>query len=184
MRLTAVSVAMNESVLSYLEHRPVIGRDVFIADTARVIGRVTIGDASSIWYNCVLRGDINFISIGHHTNIQDATICHLADDHPCVVGNHVTVGHNVILHGCTVGDEVLVGMGAILMNGVVVGEQSIIGAGALLTEGLRVPPGSLVYGSPAKVVSSLADTERQKIRSWAEKYCRVAANHQRSRAGS
>jgi carbonic anhydrase/acetyltransferase-like protein (isoleucine patch superfamily) len=171
---------MSQTVLPYLEHRPVIGADVYIADTARLIGRVTVGDASSIWYNCVLRGDINFISIGHHTNIQDATICHLADDYPCIVGHYCTVGHNVILHGCTVGDEVLVGMGAILMNGVEVGSQSIIGAGALLTEGLHVPTGSLVYGSPAKVVSALGETERRKIRGWAEKYCRVAANHRAS----
>jgi carbonic anhydrase/acetyltransferase-like protein (isoleucine patch superfamily) len=101
----------------------------------------------------------------------------VADDFACVVGNYVTVGHRTILHGCTVHDEVLVGMGAVLMNGVVVGEQSIVGAGALLTEGLEVPPGSLVYGAPAKVVSTLAGKERAQIKKWAEKYCRVAANY-------
>ena len=93
----------------------------------------------------------------------------------------MTVGHRVILHGCTVCDEVLVGMGAVLMNGVVVGEQSIIGAAALLTEGLQVPPGSLVYGAPAKVVSALSSMERAKIKGWAEKYCRVAENYRRVR---
>jgi carbonic anhydrase/acetyltransferase-like protein (isoleucine patch superfamily) len=165
------------NVLEYLGKRPQIGAGVFIADSARVIGDTQIGEQSSIWFGSVLRGDINRVVIGHHTNIQDNSVCHVADDHACVVGNHVTVGHRVILHGCTVGDEVLIGMGAVLMNGVVVGEQSIIGAAALLTEGLQVPPGSLVYGAPAKVVSTLGATERAKIKGWAEKYCRLAGNY-------
>ncbi len=157
--------------------QPQLGRDVFVAETAQLIGEVTVGDASSIWFGSVLRGDINRVVIGHHTNIQDLTVCHVADEHACVVGNYVTVGHRAILHGCTVRDEVLVGMGAVLMNGVVVGEQSIIGAAALLTEGLQVPPGSLVYGSPARVISRLGERERHAIKSWAEKYCRVAASY-------
>jgi carbonic anhydrase/acetyltransferase-like protein (isoleucine patch superfamily) len=150
---------------------------VFIATGVRLVGDVQVGEGSSIWFNCVLRGDINRVVIGHHTNIQDNSVCHVADDHACLVGDHVTAGHGVILHGCTVGDEVLVGMGAVLMNGVVVGEQSIIGSSALLTEGLIVPPGSVVYGSPAKVVSKLSDKERADIRKWAEKYCRVAGEY-------
>jgi carbonic anhydrase/acetyltransferase-like protein (isoleucine patch superfamily) len=156
---------------------PELGTDVFIADSAILIGAVTVGEASSIWFGSVLRGDINRVVIGHHTNIQDLSVCHVADEHACVVGNYVTCGHRAILHGCAVGDEVLVGMGAVLMNGVVVGEQSIIGAAALLTEGLHVPPGSLVYGSPAKVISRLGEKERHAIKSWAEKYCRVAASY-------
>jgi gamma-carbonic anhydrase len=166
-----------DNVLEYLSKRPQIGKGVFIADNARVIGDTQIGEMSSIWFGSVLRGDINRVVIGHHTNIQDNTVCHVADEHPCVVGNYVTVGHRAILHGCTVGDEVLIGMGAVLMNGVMIGEQSIIGAAALLTEGLQVPAGSLVYGSPAKVISSLGATERMKIKGWAEKYCRVAGNY-------
>jgi carbonic anhydrase/acetyltransferase-like protein (isoleucine patch superfamily) len=165
------------NVLEYLGQRPQIGAGVFIADNARVIGDTQIGEQSSIWFSSVLRGDINRVVIGHHTNIQDSSVCHVADEHACVVGNYVTVGHRVILHGCTVSDEVLIGMGAILMNGVVVGEQSIIGAAALLTEGLRVPPGSLVYGAPAKVISHLGPAERAKIKGWAEKYCQVAQNY-------
>ncbi len=157
--------------------QPQLGRDVFVAETAQLIGDVTVGDASSIWFGSVLRGDIHRVVIGHHTNIQDLTVCHVADEHACMVGNYVTVGHRAILHGCTVGDEVLVGMGAVLMNGVVVGEQSIIGAAALLTEGLQVPPGSLVYGSPARVISRLSEKERHAIKSWAEKYCRLAAGY-------
>ncbi len=156
---------------------PQLGKDVFIAEGAHVIGEVVIGDCSSIWFNCVLRGDINRVVVGHHTNIQDHSVCHVADEDACVVGNYATVGHRAILHGCTVGDEVLIGMGAILMNGVVLGEQSIVGAAALLTEGLVVPPGSLVYGAPAKVISQLGETERRRIKVWAEEYCRVAAHY-------
>jgi carbonic anhydrase/acetyltransferase-like protein (isoleucine patch superfamily) len=165
------------NVLEYLGKHPQIGAGVFLADSARVIGETEIGEQSSIWFGSVLRGDINRVVIGHHTNIQDNCVCHVADQFACVVGNYVTVGHHVILHGCAVSDEVLVGMGAILMNGVVVGRQSIIGAAALLTEGMEVPPGSLVYGSPAKVVSQLGLTERDKIKAWAEKYCRLAGDY-------
>jgi len=168
-----------DNVLEYLGKRPRIGVGVFLADNARVIGDVAVGDQSSIWFGSVLRGDINRVVIGHHSNIQDNSVCHVANEYACLVGNYVTVGHHAILHGCTVGDEVLIGMGAVLMNGVGVGEQSIIGAAALLTEGLQVPPGSLVYGAPAKVVSTLGQTERVKIRGWAEKYHRVAANYLR-----
>ena len=157
--------------------RPQIGAGVYLAPSAALIGDVTVGEQSSIWFGSVLRGDINRIAIGHHTNIQDLSVCHVADDFACVVGNYVTVGHRVVLHACTIENEVLVGMGAIVMDGVVVGDQCIIGAGALLTRGLQVPPGSLVYGAPAKVVSRLSDNERSAIRHWAEKYCRVAAGY-------
>jgi carbonic anhydrase/acetyltransferase-like protein (isoleucine patch superfamily) len=166
--------------LDYLGKRPRIGKDVFIAETARVVGDVEIGDHSSIWFGSILRGDINRVVVGHHTNIQDNSVCHVADEHACIVGNYVTAGHGTILHGCTVSDEVLIGMGAVLMNGVVIGEQCIIGAAALLTEGLLVPPGSLVYGTPAQVVSKLGPAERAKIKGWAEKYCRVAATYFKS----
>lgn len=162
---------------TYLGKQPQLGRDVFVAESAQLIGDVTVGETSSIWFGSVLRGDINRVVIGHHTNIQDLSLCHVADEQACVVGNYVTVGHRAILHGCAVQDEVLIGMGAVLMNGVVVGAQSIIGAAALLTEGLEVPPGSLVYGSPAKVVSRLGEKERLAIKSWAEKYCRLKANY-------
>ncbi len=165
------------NVLEYLGKRPQIGAGVFLADNARVIGDTEIGEQSSIWFGSVLRGDINRVVIGHHTNIQDNSVCHVADEFACVVGNYVTVGHRVILHGCTVSDEVLVGMGAVLMNGVVVGEQSIIGAAALLTEGLQVPPGRWFTVPPRKWSASSGATERAKIKGWAEKYCRVAGNY-------
>jgi carbonic anhydrase/acetyltransferase-like protein (isoleucine patch superfamily) len=166
------SISMN--ILPYQGRQPQLGEGVYIAPGVWVIGDVAIGERSSVWFNTVLRGDINRVVIGHHTNIQDLSLCHVADAQACLVGNYVTVGHRAILHGCTVGDEVLIGMGAVLMNGVVIGEQSIVGAAALLTEGLVVPPGSLVYGAPAKVISRLGEKERHEIKSWAEKYCRVA----------
>jgi carbonic anhydrase/acetyltransferase-like protein (isoleucine patch superfamily) len=165
------------SLLEYLGKRPQLGEGVFVAEGVRLIGDVVIGESSSIWFNSVLRGDINRVVVGHHTNIQDNSVCHVADEYACVIGNYVTVGHRAILHGCTVEDEVLIGMGAVLMNGVVVGAQSIVGATALLTEGLQVPPGSLVYGAPAKVISNLAVKERSQIKVWAEKYCRVAEGY-------
>ena len=165
------------NLIEYRGQRPEIGAGVYLAPSAELIGDVTVGEQSSIWFGSILRGDINRISIGHHTNIQDLSVCHVADDFACVVGNYVTVGSRAILHACTTGDEVLVGMGAIVMDGVVVGAQSIIGAGALLTRGLQVPPGSLVYGTPAKITSQLGAKERAEIRAWAEKYCRVAAGY-------
>jgi len=160
---------------TFLRKKPVIGNGVFIAHGAVVLGDVTLGDCSSVWYNAVVRGDINRIVIGHHSNIQDNAVVHLADEYPCIIGNYVTVGHSAIVHACTVEDEVLVGMGAIVLDGAVVGEQSLIGAHALVTPGTQIPSGSLVLGSPAKIVRALTDKERGELRLWAEKYVENAA---------
>lgn len=149
---------------------PKIHDSVFIAASADVIGRVTIHQEASVWYNATLRGDINDIVIGPRSNVQDNVVIHLADDYGCHVGELVTVGHSAILHACTVKDEVLVGMGAIVLDGAVIGERSIIGAGALVTGGTVIPPGSLVLGSPAKVVRGLSLDEQENVKSWAEKY--------------
>lgn len=154
----------------FLRKKPTLGAGVYLARTAVVVGDVTLGDYSSVWYNTVLRGDINRIIVGHHTNIQDNSVLHLADDFPCVLGNWVTIGHSAIVHACTVGDEVLVGMGAVILDGAVVGEQSLIGAKALVTQGMQIPPGSLVLGAPAKVVRALTAEERGKLKWWAQKY--------------
>lgn len=160
---------------TFLRRKPVLGRDVYIASGAVVTGDVTLGDHSSVWYNAVLRGDINRIVIGHHTNIQDNAVVHLADEYPCIIGSYVTVGHSAIVHACNVGDEVLVGMGATILDGAIIGEQSLIGANALVTPGTNVPAGSLVLGSPAKVVRALTTEERQRLRIWAEKYVENSA---------
>src|SRR5205814_10604455 len=109
----------------FLNRKPKFGKGVFIASGAVVLGDVTIGDYSSVWHNAVLRGDINRIVVGHHSNVQDNAVLHLADDFACIVGNHVTIGHSAIVHACTVGDECLIGMGSTILDGTVIGDQSI-----------------------------------------------------------
>jgi carbonic anhydrase/acetyltransferase-like protein (isoleucine patch superfamily) len=160
---------------TFLAKEPLLGRGVYLAQTAVVVGDVTIGDHSSVWYHTVLRGDINRIVVGHHTNIQDNAVLHLADDYPCVVGNYVTVGHSAIVHACTIGDECLIGMGAVVLDGAVIGEQSLIGARALVTQRMQIPAGSLVMGAPAKVVRALTPEERSNLKHWADKYVANAA---------
>src|ERR1041385_6831739 len=154
----------------FLRKQPKLGKNVFIASTGVVIGDVTLGAHSSAWYGAVLRGDINRIVVGHHSNIQDNAVLHLADNFPCIIGNWTTVGHSAIVHAAKVGDEVLVGMGAIILDGAVIGKQSIIGAKALVTGGTKIPSGSLVLGAPAKVVRKLTLKERAGLKWWAEKY--------------
>jgi carbonic anhydrase/acetyltransferase-like protein (isoleucine patch superfamily) len=159
----------------FLRARPRLGLGVYIAKGAVVVGDVRLGDHSSVWYHATLRGDINYIEVGHHTNIQDNAVLHLADEFPCRLGNHVTVGHSAIVHACTVGNEVLIGMGAIVLDGAEVGDQCLIGAGALVTGGMRVPAGSLVLGAPAKVARELSAEERAGLKAWAGKYVENAA---------
>ena len=160
---------------TFLKAKPRLGRGVYIARGAVVVGDVTIGEQSSVWYNAILRGDINRIVVGHHTNIQDNAVIHLADEFPCLIGDHVTVGHTAIVHACTVGNECLIGMGAIILDGAVIGEQCLVGAQALVTQGKQIPPGSLVLGSPARVVRALTAEERGNLKFWAEKYAQNAA---------
>jgi carbonic anhydrase/acetyltransferase-like protein (isoleucine patch superfamily) len=164
-----------EQLDRHLRKTPMLGNDVYIARTAVVLGDVTLGDHSSVWYGALLRGDIHRIEIGHHTNIQDLVVVHLADEFPCLIGNWVTVGHSAIVHACTVGDETLVGMGACILDGAVVGRQCLIGAKALVTPGTRIPDGSMVLGAPGKVVRALSDQEREQLKYWAEKYVHNAA---------
>ena len=158
------------AIESYESYTPEIPPSVFVAASADVIGRVTLHEESSIWYNTTLRGDINEIVIGPRSNIQDNAVVHLADDYGCYVGELCTVGHSAIIHACTLKDEVLVGMGAIVLDGAVIGERSIIGAGAVVTGGTAIPPGSLVLGTPAKVVRTLSLDEQSNVKHWAEKY--------------
>ncbi len=153
---------------------------VFIAQGAIVLGDVVIGENSSVWYNSVVRGDTDRISIGEQTNVQDLTMIHADPGIPCIVGNRVTIGHRVILHGCTVQDDCLIGMGAVLLNGVRIGKGSVIGAGALVLEGTDVPPGSLVLGFPAKVARAVEDPMRERIEHAWRHY---VAKAQRHRAG-
>jgi carbonic anhydrase/acetyltransferase-like protein (isoleucine patch superfamily) len=155
---------------TFLRKTPKLGKGVYIARTAVVLGDVTLGAHSSVWYGAVVRGDINRIVVGHHSNIQDNSVLHLADDFGCILGNWITVGHGAILHACKIGDECLVGMGAVVLDGAVIGKQSIIGAKALVTGGAKIPPGSLVLGAPAKVVRKLSKEERSRLTWWAQHY--------------
>jgi gamma-carbonic anhydrase len=170
---------LEKQLETFLRKQPTVGNGVYVAKGAVVLGDVTLGDYSSVWYNAVLRGDINRIVVGHHTNIQDGSVLHLADDLPCVLGNYVTVGHLAVVHACTVGDEVLVGMGATILDEAIIGEQSIVGARALVTQGAKIPPGSLVVGAPAKVVRKLTPDERAALKELAEKYVEAAAYYLR-----
>ncbi len=163
---------------------PRIHASAFIAEGAVLLGAVSVGEDASIWYGCVLRGDINRIVIGPRSNIQDGTIVHVSDDFPAVVGANVSVGHRAIIHACDVGDETLVGMGAIVMDGVRIGPRSIIGAGALVTKGLQVPEGSLVMGSPAKIVRTLSLEEQRANAALAAKYVEVSARYRALKTGA
>ncbi|WP_243838826.1 gamma carbonic anhydrase family protein [Prosthecobacter fusiformis] len=149
----------------------------FIAPGAVVIGAVELGRESSVWYTSVLRGDINRIVVGAQSNVQDGSVLHVSDDHACVLGERVTVGHRAIVHACTVGDEVLIGMGAIILDGAVIGTRSIIAAGALVTKGKVIPEGSLVVGSPARVVRALTEEEQAANGRLAMKYVEVSRRY-------
>lgn len=162
------------AIEKFYEHTPSVDPSAFIASSADLIGRVTIGKDASIWYNTTLRGDINAITVGEGSNIQDNSCVHLADDFGCHLGRYVTVGHSVTLHACTVEDNCLIGMGATLLDGVVIGHGSIVGANALVTKNTVIPPHSLVLGSPAKVVKTLDESVERANYDHACKYIRVA----------
>lgn len=166
-----------EQLQRYLDAKPRIHPTAFIAPGADVLGDVTLEEESSVWFQSVLRGDINRIVIGPRSNVQDGSVVHLADDYGVYVGELVTVGHKAILHACTIADEVLVGMGAIVLDGAEIGARTIIGAGALVTGGKKIPPGSLVLGSPAKVVRTLTLEEQAGIKVWAEKYVALSRQY-------
>ena len=151
-------------IRAYKGVEPRIASTAFIAENASLIGDVHIGEHSSIWYNCVLRGDCYYIRIGDYTNIQDGTIVHVTSgQYATIIGNKVTVGHSVVLHGCTVKDRSLIGIGSIILDQVVVGEESFIAAGSLVTPGTVIPPRSLVMGAPAKVRRQVTDQEVARI---------------------
>ena len=170
-------MTFEERTQRYLQSNPNIHATAFVAPGATVVGAVTLEEESSIWFGTVLRGDINEIRIGPRSNIQDGSVVHLADDFGTYVGELVTVGHKAILQACTVADEVLVGMGAIILDGAEIGTRSIIGAGALVTQNKKIPPGSLVLGSPARVVRQLDLEEQHSIKHWAEKYVELSKKY-------
>ena len=150
---------------------PRVHPTAYIDASAQVIGDVEIGEDSSVWMCVVIRGDVNRITIGRRSNVQDGTVVHvMKDTHPTVVGDAVTIGHQAMIHGCTIEDRCLIGMGAILLNGVTVGTGSIVAAGSLLPEGTQVPARSLVMGSPGKVRRTLSDVDLDEIQMYADLY--------------
>ena len=159
---------------------PKVHESAFVADSAQVIGRVTLEADSSVWFGTVIRGDTAAIHIGQGTNIQDASVLHVDDGKPLVIGNHVTVGHQVMLHGCTIGDESLIGIGAVVLNGAKIGKNCLVGAGSLVTEGKEFPDGSMILGSPARVVRQLTPEQIEMLRRSAQNYI---ANARRYLAG-
>ncbi len=174
---------VHERLALYLGRPPGTSAAAFVAPNATVLGAVTLGKDSSVWYGCVLRGDINTIEIGAGTNIQDLAMIHLADAHGVRIGRHTTVGHSAIIHACEIGDECLIGMGATIMDGAKIGDRCIVGARALVTQGFVAPSGSLVLGTPAKVVRTLTAEETAGLLRSAEKYIAVARAHAARSAG-
>jgi carbonic anhydrase/acetyltransferase-like protein (isoleucine patch superfamily) len=161
-------------------HTPDLGPDVWIADTATVIGRVRLGTRAGIWYGAVVRADLEAVTVGDETNIQDGCVLHADPGFPLVIGSGVSVGHNAVLHGCTIGDDVLIGMGATVLNGARIGAGSLIAANALIGAGADIPPGSLVAGIPGKVRRELTDHERANIKQNAHTYLGLKELHARA----
>lgn len=167
-------MTFDEQIARYLGQTPRIAPSAFIAPGVFLAGDVTVGENVSIWPGCSLRGDIAPISIGAHSNVQDGSVVHVADNLPARIGEWVTVGHKALVHACQVGNEVLVGMGAIILDGAKIGDRCIIGANTTVTMHMEIPPGSLVLGSPAKIKKTLTPEEQAGIRVWAERYVTVS----------
>lgn len=169
--------------MNLYDKAPAVHKEAFVAPSASIIGNVTVGQNSSIWYGCVLRGDVNRISIGTGTNIQDNSLVHVAKSNlagkvlPTIIGNNVTVGHSAVLHGCTVEDEAFIGMAATLLDGVVVEKNAMVAAGALVRQNTRIPCGEIWGGNPAKFLRKLTEDEIAFIPQSAIKYSDLALHH-------
>jgi len=163
-----------KTIYQYKDFWPQIDPTAFIAPGVKVIGQVTVGAHTSLWHNTVARGDIEKIKIGSYSNVQDNSVIHVAYDFHAVIGDYVTVGHNAIIHGCEIEDDCLIGMGAIILNYAHIGKNSIIGAGTLVPQGKKIPPNSLVMGSPGKIIREVTAEEIETIRRAAVRYAEVA----------
>jgi len=165
-------------IYDYKTYTPTLGKGVFIAPSADVIGRCEIGDDSSVWFQTAIRADVHFIKIGARTSIQDGSMVHvthhkkedMSDGHPTIIGDDVTIGHKVMLHGCQIEDACLIGMSATILDGAVIGKESIVGAGSLVTKNKIFPPRSLIMGSPAKQIRTLSDDEVAELYASAKRY--------------
>jgi len=160
-----------------LDAGPSLHPSAFVARGAQLIGDVRLAAEASVWYNAVLRGDINYISVGEQTNIQDGSVLHVENDLPCVLADRIVVGHRVVLHGCTVDTACLIGMGAVVLSGARIGRGSVIAAGAVVREGTVVEPFSLMAGVPARLVRTLPESSMSATAEWAAKYAEIARLH-------
>lgn len=163
----------------YLDKLPVFGARVMVSPTAAIVGDVRLGDDVSIWYGAVVRGDLATITVGARSNIQDGSVVHVGDFSGVSIGSDTVVGHRAVLHGCTVGDRCLIGMQATVLDDAVIGDGSLIAAGALVTQETKIPPGSLVLGSPARVIRSISEEGQAFHRDLAAKYARLKENYLR-----
>jgi len=170
-------MTVEDRLKKHLGKTPDTARALFVAANATLNGDVTLGAQSSVFYGAVLRGDIARIVVGEGTNIQDNAIVHLADDLDAIIGAWCTIGHAAIVHACTIEDECLIGMGATVLDGARIGARSLVGANSLVPQRFACPPGSMVYGAPAKIVRALTHDEQKGLRYWAEKYIPVAKAH-------
>lgn len=158
---------------------PRMAESAWVADSGQVVGNVVLGENSSVWFGAVLRGDNETITVGDGSNIQDGSVLHADPGFPMTMGKNVTVGHQVVLHGCTIGDESLIGIGATVLNGAKIGRNCLVGAGSLVTEGKEFPDGSMIIGSPAKVVRSLTPEQIAGLRRSAQHYCDNAERYRK-----
>lgn len=167
-------------IIPYNGMSPTIGKDVYIAPTAVLIGNVTVEDGASIWFNAVLRGDMAPITIGRNSNVQDNCTIHTDAGKPAVVGEHVTIGHNAVVHGCTIDDGCLIGIGAIVLNGAHILPKTVVAAGAIVRENSRMGPLQLVTGAPAVVKKELSASSSQRFLNAADHYCKLSAAYRRA----
>ena len=158
---------------------PRMADSAWVADNARVIGDVELGEGASVWFGATLRGDTEPIVVGEGSNVQDGSVLHTDHGMPLIIGRHVTVGHQVMLHGCTIGDESLIGIGAIVLNGAKIGKNCLVGAGALVTEGKEFPDGSMIIGSPAKAMRQLTPEQMEGLRRSAQHYMQNAERYRK-----
>jgi carbonic anhydrase/acetyltransferase-like protein (isoleucine patch superfamily) len=164
-------------IYKYLEHTPLIGSDTYFAPGSVVIGRAQISDKVNVWFNCVIRADVNFINIGEGTNIQDLSMLHVTEVHPLIIGSGVTIGHSVILHGCEIGDGSLIGMGAKVLDGAIIGKNCLVAAGSIIPPGKSYPDGSFIMGTPAKIIKELNSQQKLEYSNHFKSYVKLAQGY-------
>ena len=161
-------------LIKFKDKVPQVDQSVYIAEGAKIIGDVTIRAEASVWFNCVLRGDIDYIQIGQRTNVQDGTIIHLDHGFPCIIGDDITIGHRTVIHGCTIGNGAMISMGATILTGAKIGENSIVGAGTVVLEGQEIPQGCVALGIPAKIKREVTEVDIDRVSKGKDEYVKLA----------